>query len=403
MIQPIYNCKQVDAYLCFFMMAPEEIEQLYAAIKTKHFGHRYTPPSVLNELIRGAKSQGIFKTVGTSIQGREIGYVALGNGKNKILAWSQMHGDESTTTRGLIDFFSFLNQNEYHADIVRSILETHNLRFVFQLNPDGAYAYSRENALGFDLNRDAITQIQPESKLLNELVTEFKPDLCLNCHDQRSLYSINKDITPPVISFLSPAADKGLSLTPSRLKAMEYIISAQSQLQNSGFDKIGRYDESYCASCFGDDFQSKGISTLLIESGHIIGDHQREKSRFVVFLALLGILNHQAEKPLDVKEVVKRYFDIPENQNMLRDIVLKNVCYQGKIVDIGLQNRYILHQGALKLETYVHDIVTPGTILGYKIHDINGEEILINSNENDFENKLIVTILLKKSGLLIKI
>ncbi len=385
------------------MIVPEQIEQLYAAIKTMHLCHRYTPPSVLNELIGGAKAQGIYKTVGTSIQGREIGYVELGNGKNKILAWSQMHGDESTTTRGLIDLFSFLNQNEYHTDIVRSILETHNLRFVFQLNPDGALAYCRENALGFDLNRDANTQFQPESKLLNELVTEFKPDLCINCHDQRSLYSINKGITPPVISFLSPAADKGLSLTPARLKAMEYIISAQSQLQNSGFDKIGRYNESYCDSCFGDYFQSQGIPTLLIEAGHIIGDHQREKSRFVVFLALLGILNNEPKKPLDAKEVVNRYYNIPENQNMLRDIVLKNVRYKGKIVDLGLQNRYVLSQGALKLETYVHDIVAPGAILGYKMQDINDEEILINSHENDFENKLIVRILLKKSGLLIKI
>jgi hypothetical protein len=35
--------------------------------------------------------------------------------------------------------------------------------------------------------------------------------------------------------------------------------------------------------------------------------------------------------------------------------------------------------------------------------DLNAEEILINSHENDFENKIIASIMLKKSGLLIKI
>ena len=385
------------------MKSPREIQALYRAIKAKNLDQRYTPPQALEDLMTGVKSQGIFTALGTSIQGREIGFIEIGTGGFKILAWSQMHGDESTATRALIDLFSLLNQNQYGQDLVASILETYTLRIIFQLNPDGAFAYSRENALGFDLNRDAVNQTQPESKLLNELVNEFQPDLCLNCHDQRSLYSLSNSVNPPNISFLSPAADEKLLLTSSRLKAMERIISAQSLLQDAGFDKIGRYDESYCANCFGDYLQSQKIPTVLIESGHIIGDEQREMSRYVVFLSLIGLLEFPSKQPLSQAEITTNYFDLPENQNRLRDVVLKNVFYEGKIVDLGLQNRFILEQGALKSETYIHDIATPGSIMGYKTQDLNTQEILINSHENDFDNKIIASIMLKKSGLLIKV
>lgn len=387
----------------FTMMTPATLERLYQRIKAPNFDGRYLPPSTLIHLINEAKSQGIFSGLGTSVQGREIGYIELGSGDFKILAWSQMHGDESTSTRALVDLFMFLNQKNHQKDFVTAVLSSYRLRIIYQLNPDGALAYSRENALGFDLNRDARTQFHPESKLLEGLITEFKPDLCLNCHDQRSLYSLSQSINPPHISFLSPAADKELSQTPARMKAMEYIVSAQNFLRQLGFDKIGRYDESYCDSCFGDYLQSKKIPTILIESGHIIGDESREKSRFVVFAALIGTLMYPIQEQLSRDQVLEKYFDIPENLNILRDVVLKNVLYQGRLVDIGLQNRLILNQGKLKSEVYVHDITEPGAIIGYKTQDIKGQEILINSYENDFENKLIVSILLKKSSLLIKI
>lgn len=384
------------------MLSPTEILHLYKAIKVPKLASRYIPPAALNELIDNAKSRGIYSVIGTSIQGREIGCIEIGTGAFKILAWSQMHGDESTATRALVDLFSTLTQEKHHQEFVTRILNYCTIRIVFQLNPDGAQAYQRVNADGYDLNRDALTQNQPESQLLTNLVAEFDPDLCLNCHDQRSLYSLSTAVNPPFISFLSPTIDEQSTLSRARKQAMKYISSAHSLLQSMGFDQVGRYDESYCAHCFGDYFQSKGIPTVLIESGFIIGDYEREESRYVVYVALLGILDCIASNKEGLS-IVQHYFDIPENLNILRDIVLKNVLYNGKLVDIGLQNRWVLNHGSLKQETYVHDIANPGTIFGYVSKDLNEEEILINSHENDFENKIIASIMLKKSGLLIKI
>ena len=384
------------------MLSPTEILHLYKGTKVPKLGSRYTPPGALIELIKTAKSRGIYTVLGTSIQGREIGCIEIGSGAFKILAWSQMHGDESTATRALVDLFSTLTQEKQNQEFIARILNYCTLRIVFQLNPDGAQAYQRENADGCDLNRDAMTQNQPESQILADLCAQFNQDLCLNCHDQRSLYSLSTGVNPPYISFLAPTIDEHSTLTHARRQAMKYISSAHALLQSMGFDKVGRYDESYCVHCFGDYFQSKGIPTILIESGFIIGDQEREESRYVVYIALLGILNGitAGNERLTTE---KQYFDIPENLNILRDIVLKNVPYNGRLVDIGLQNRLILNQGRLRQETYVHDIANPGTIFGYASQDLKAEEILINSHENDFENKIIASIMLKKSGLLIKI
>ncbi len=103
------------------------------------------------------------------------------------------------------------------------------------------------------------------------------------------------------------------------------------------------------------------------------------------------------------QDVSKCYYAIPENRNMLRDVVLKNILYRGRIVDLGLQKRLALQHGALKPQIYVHDVVAPGAILGYESIDLQSQEILINSHEKDFEGKIIASIVLKKSGLLIKV
>lgn len=384
------------------MISTSEIQVLYQQIKVQNLGTRYTPPSSIEAVINQAKLQGNFSVLGRSFQGRDIGYVSIGQGPIRVLAWSQMHGDESTTTRALIDLFSFLTVYANQVALVNDILERYTIRIIFQLNPDGAQAYTRENAEGYDLNRDALALNQPESRLLIDLATEFAPDLCLNCHDQRSLYSLSHSIDPPQISFLAPAADEKLSLTKARVKAIERICLAHSVLNEAGFSKVGRYDESYCGDCFGDYFQSQGIPTVLIESGHIIGDTHREDSRFVVFMALLGILKDNLDD-VSGSDAHECYFALPENLNIIRDVVLHNVHYNDRLVDIGLQNRHVLDKDRLITETYIHDIRPKGTLLGYKSFELNQEEILIDSHENDFEGKIISNIRVKSSGLLIKI
>ena len=62
--------------------------------------------------------------IGKSVQGRAIHQVKIGTGTTKILMWSQMHGNEPTTTKGLFDFFNF----ESNSRIVPKDKQQQNVR-----------------------------------------------------------------------------------------------------------------------------------------------------------------------------------------------------------------------------------------------------------------------------------
>ena len=101
--------------------------------------------------------------IGDSVNGVVINAFKLGAGNKKILMWSQMHGNESTTTKALCDMFKFLGSKE---PLAHTILKHCTLMIVPILNPDGATVYTRENINKIDLNRDAKNLSQPESRAL---------------------------------------------------------------------------------------------------------------------------------------------------------------------------------------------------------------------------------------------
>src|SRR5690606_15400162 len=127
--------------------------------------------------------------------------------------------NESTTTKALFDFFKFLSQEEAFQDEIEAFLRNYTFYVFPILNPDGAKLYTRENANGVDLNRDAQNLSEKESQCLRRVFEELNPSLCLNLHDQRSIYGL-KNGNPATISFLSPAADKKRKITQARKEAM---------------------------------------------------------------------------------------------------------------------------------------------------------------------------------------
>ena len=56
------------------------------------------------------------KIIGKSVQKRPIYQLKIGSGSKNILLWSQMHGNETTTTKALFDFIPWLiskNNKDY--------------------------------------------------------------------------------------------------------------------------------------------------------------------------------------------------------------------------------------------------------------------------------------------------
>ena len=97
------------------------------------------------------------KSLGYSVEKRLIQSVTFGTGSIQILGWSQMHGNESTTTKALFDLFRWFAAHQDQT-VVKHLLNACTFTMIPMLNPDGAEAYTRVNANQVDLNRDAQKQ-----------------------------------------------------------------------------------------------------------------------------------------------------------------------------------------------------------------------------------------------------
>jgi len=248
---------------------------------------RYLPPAIVGTFIKNLPKGSKVKTIGYSVQKRPISLVSIGVGNTKILLWSQMHGNESTTTKALFDFIPWFLDSSQQA-----YQKKFTLNIILQLNPDGASAYTRLNANSVDLNRDALKVSQPESKALQNTYNSFKPDYCLNLHGQRTLFSAGEMGQPASISFLAPSADMSRTLTPARIIAMKCIVAIFKGLENDLPDQIGRYDDTFNPNCVGDRFTLLGTPTILFEAGHFPGDYQREVTRTLILKSFKFLINY---------------------------------------------------------------------------------------------------------------
>ena len=245
--------------------------------------------------------------------------------------WSQMHGNESTTTKALFDLFNFLKSDSLEAICIKNEF---TLLCIPILNPDGAEVYTRVNANEIDLNRDSVNLSQPESKLLRQTFESFRPDLCYNLHDQRSIFAAGETRNPATVSFLAPAYNEEREINDVRQRAIEIIVKMNRELQKYIPNQIGRFDDSFNINCIGDMFQSLGVSTILFEAGHFQGDYEREETRRFIFIALLSSLSAVNEN-VGVDQLINNYLNIPQNKPIFYDFVyrkFKIVCNSLNII-----------------------------------------------------------------------
>lgn len=314
------------------------------------------------------------KEIGRSVNHKSIHQVKIGTGKTKILIWSQMHGNEPTTTKGLFDFFNFLHSD---SELATKIKSNYTLLCIPVLNPDGAHAYTRENANLVDLNRDAVAETQPEMQLLKQVYNQFKPDFCYNLHDQRTIFGTLEYNLPATISFLAPAFDSACTYNSSRLKAVEVINTMFEVLNPYLPNQIGRFDDSYNVNCTGDYFTTQNTPTILFEAGHFNSDYNREESRKFIFIALLSSFLNKSENVV-VDNVLTNYLRIPQNNKCFFDFIYRNV----KIIDNNVEK--IINFAAQYQEVLIADKVEFVAIIS-KISDL---ENYFGHIEYDCESQL---------------
>lgn len=265
------------------------------------------------------------KIEGFSIENKPIYCVRFGEGKIKILMWSQMHGNESTTTKAVLDFLNFLNTSS--DEIIEQWKSFFQIIIIPILNPDGASYYTRVNANKVDLNRDSIELTQPESKLLRRMIDEIQPNFAFNLHDQRSIFGVGATGKSAAISFLSPSSDEERSITKSRRIAMQLIAGINNVLQDIIPGHVGRFDDSFNINCIGDYLQSRNIPVILVEAGQLGLDYNRENTRELVCISLLRAIDLLFNKQLSLYNKAE-YLAIIENKKCFYDILWENVKWR---------------------------------------------------------------------------
>ncbi|WP_299149613.1 M14 family zinc carboxypeptidase [uncultured Dokdonia sp.] len=288
--------------------------------REKAISGRYILPEFITNFVENLPEEFTVSIEGNSVEKRPIYSVKFGSGKTKILMWSQMHGNESTTTKSLLDFCNFLQKNEHQKD-VKNVLKNCTFFMIPMLNPDGSKMWTRNNANDIDLNRDAQDLSQPESKLLRQIFNDFKPDFCFNLHGQRTIYGFEKTGKPSILSFLAPSANEERDFTFSRKQSASVITHIFKNLQDDLSGNIGLYNDAFNNNCVGDAFQEAGVPTILFEAGHYPNDYAREKTRAYIFASLWYAIE---ACQIDISYPVEDYKVIPEHSKCYCDIHISN-------------------------------------------------------------------------------
>lgn len=290
-------------------------------ITVKRFTHSDLLP-ILKE--KAANKIFKFEQVGKSIEGRSINMLSIGSGDIKVFAWSQMHGDEATATMALLDLFNFFENKTQFTELKELLLNKLTIYFVPMVNPDGAEKFTRRNRAKIDLNRDALRRTNPESKMLYKLQKRLKPQFGFNLHDQGSLYTAGNTFKTATLSVLLPAFNYDKDINDVRSNGMKVIVDMYNSLSKFIPGHIGRYDDSFEPRAFGDNFVKWGTSSILIESGGWKNDYEKQFVRKLNYLAILTGLYSMATESY-ANNNIDNYFAIPENNNVLYDMLIHNV------------------------------------------------------------------------------
>ncbi|MCK5637753.1 MAG: peptidase M14, partial [Flavobacteriaceae bacterium] len=275
------------------------------------------------------------------------------------------------------------------------------------LNPDGAEKFTRRNAIGIDINRDAVRLQSPESKILKSARDSLKADFGFNLHDQSKYYNAERTAKPATISYLAPAYNYEKSINTTRSNAMKIIVEMNDIIQKYAPGQVGRYSDEFEPRAFGDNIQKWGTSTILIESGGYKNDTEKQFIRKLNYVSILAAI-HSISTGSFANTSIKKYEKIPRNDRKLFDLKITNLTFS------HLGNSYTIDLGIMNLERdnnkhtdfynigRINDIGDLSTYYGYQTLDAKGLTFKVGetypkilSDFEDFE-KLDIKNLLEK-------
>jgi len=367
------SCFHSSAQVPYQKMPVEKLEAAYEKYKEPAITHRRFKHADLQPLIQKHGMDFKLEELGKSVEWRSITSMKWGQGTTKVMLWSQMHGNESTATMALFDLFNFLEGKNDGYDELRNLLKNQlSLKFIPMINPDGADAFKRRNALDIDLNRDAISQISPEAVILKKARDDFEPEFGFNLHDQQIYYNVVNTPKQATISLLAPAYNYETEINEVRGRAMQTIAGMNELLQELIPGQVGKYDDAFEPRAFGDNIQKWGTSTILIESGGYPGDPEKQYIRKINFMIILNALHQIATRGFE-QYTTEPYFAIPDNGFQLMDLIINDMQVKVKGVwyplDIAIRRRETENAAGYFMSASVEDLGDMQIFFGFETLD----------------------------------
>lgn len=358
------------------------LEELFDQNKEQSIEGRYLTLDHIEPLLEKLNTNNQVKVIGKSVLEEPIYSYEIGTGETRIYLWSQMHGNESTTTKALFDFINVLNKGSEFAE---KLLKNFTFYSIPILNPDGARLYTRENANKVDLNRDSQNLTQPESNVLREVFETFKPHYCFNLHDQRTIFGAGSTGKPATVSFLAPSYNEEREINDNRLKAINVIAGINDVLQKYIPGQVGRFDDSFNINCIGDTFQFLGVPTILFEAGHFPNDYEREITRKFIFFSLISSFELICENVL-VDNRINDYLNISQNKVVFYDFMYKNIKinYDGIeiITNFVAQYKEELIENKIHFNAYIIEVGELENYFGH--YEYDGKEAIYSDDLSNF-------------------
>ena len=132
-----------------------------------------------------------WEIIGYSSEERPILNTTLGSGSRSVCMWAGMHGNETTGVFMLLSLIDLYTRKKID-------LSAFSIHIIPVINPDAYVRFTRRNGLSIDLNRDFRAFQTIESAKLIGWIKMKSPELCLNLHDQRSIFHVNNDKLGPI-------------------------------------------------------------------------------------------------------------------------------------------------------------------------------------------------------------
>jgi hypothetical protein len=336
------------------------------------------------ETLRKNKEISVRK-IGTSVEGRAIYSLKFGFGKRRVLAWTQMHGDEHVSSLATLDFINYLLLPE-NREFKKEVFSSLTIELIPLLNPDGAEKNIRYNSLGIDINRDAQMLVSPEAKILNKRFKSFNPHFSLNLHDQDCTHTVGNTKEPVWLSFLATVGNQKKTASLQRKKSMSVIGETVTELKKIGIKNITRYNDEFEPRAFGDNFVKQGSSVILLEAGCIEKNGTKELERKIFKTALTTVIKKIAGFKVN-SEMIDVYNILPENKDRMLDTKINNVIVNNKFrISLGIKDGVIEEIGDLSIYgayenldaqgALIKEVKQPGQSADFTLTDKKGNEIL---------------------------